>query len=63
MSEHPTTVDGGAVECSYCEQMTGWEFVWPDGTGERVGRWCSHPTDATQPNWEDRDPLDPIELF
>lgn len=34
--------------CTYCERASGNEFVFPDGTGEPIGKWCSHPTEATQ---------------
>jgi hypothetical protein len=46
--------------CTYCKQRSSNEFVFPDGTGEPIGKWCSHPTGATQ---ADREEVSVNDLF
>ncbi|NHN65409.1 MULTISPECIES: hypothetical protein [Haloarcula] len=35
--------------CNYCRRRSSNEFVFPDGTGEPIDKWCAHPTSTTQP--------------
>jgi hypothetical protein len=39
--------------CDYCGPRPNDHFVFPDGTSEPIGKWCGHPTDATQTDQEE----------
>lgn len=37
-----------ADECEHCAFRNA-EFVYPDGHGEPIGKWCAHPTQEYEP--------------